>query len=493
MNKQLAINTDRSSLKRLARASDRAVGVYVLALIAISNLYVLAYLVDSKFSVDFANIVVPILLLFASLFLPFYLVRSDPINIWAPFTWFSIAVSVFVAFGPLVYYFGNDLTIGFLQSKWHVSDTDLLLINSLNILGVILVSVSFYLTSLIANKSFGAGKSALSVNSRRNMTLVILVVGIVIKYFFALPYEFGASSTVLPGVIYSLAPMTKIALFLLAYMAAKNGGAWSILFVTFGGVELYTDFLRFSKSEFILTLVMPFLGIYYYRRKTSQLVMGLLACLLVYGLYTPIVKAGRLGIMGISGNISQASLSTRKELAINALTDYASAVSNEEEVQRWWTRLSYADVQVFAVDRYRDGMPGDSMKYVLYTLIPRAIWPEKPVMSSAGIDFTELYSGHRGSSTGLGVFIEGYWNGGVLFLAFISVFIGFALSLLTKSVKPHLREDNFFYIPVAFMGIDIGMSISKWFVSGFLGALVILVFYYLALRVVLSRRRKLKY
>src|SRR6185437_16813150 len=76
------------------------------------------------------------------------------------------------------------------------------------------------------------------------------------------------------------------------------------------------------------------------------------------------------------------------------------------------SRLSYVNIDAFVVDRYDSGVPGDTFHNAGAVVIPRVLWPNKPIITQLGSDLNLRVFGQEGSSLGIGHFAEAYWNFG---------------------------------------------------------------------------------
>jgi hypothetical protein len=455
--------------------------------------YLTAYVTGATDIGGVIHVVGPISLVFGCSWMAYVLVRFDPVNLWTPFPWFLVAVAVYFGLGPLVFIYGHPDTIKAVQNLFPLGGDELIFVSLLNLVGIYVVGIVFLGMSPTAShlRSNRGGLPLAENHNPRYFVLAILLVGLLLKFTLVLPYEFGLSTFVLPGALNNLSSLSKLGLFLLGFMASRYGGVW-ITFLVIGVIfEVGTDVLRFSKKELLMTMIMPFLGVYFHSRKTKVLVWGGVIVVLAYFIYSPFVHSGRAGVTFLAGNHYQASLSERLTISINAGENYGSSVIKDQR-QGWWSRLNYANVSGFAIDQYDRSKPGDSYRYALYTFVPRIIWPSKPNMTSDSIAFTRLFTRNEdaGSATGISIFAEAYWNGGWLYLIIVSVLVGVIFAVITKTASRQLRAGRFIFLPVAFLGIKIGTNVSNWFVPGYIGAFVIFLAYTLILGFLFKKRMR---
>ena len=138
--------------------------------------------------------------------------------------------------------------------------------------------------------------------------------------------------------------------------------------------------------------------------------------------------------------------------------------------------------------RYDAGHPGDTFGMAKYTLIPRFLWPGKPIITSLGADFTELALHHRSSSTGIGAFGEAYWNGGWPIVVLVCVYVGLLFAVVSCVALKLIGQLEFAFLPCAWIGIKMGFRIDGWLVPTYVGAVVIYLAYFLIIWVLFLRR-----
>ena len=132
-----------------------------------------------------------------------------------------------------------------------------------------------------------------------------------------------------------------------------------------------------------------------------------------------------------------------------------------DDPQMWWARFYYSNAQVFAIQEYDAGRPGDSLMLALIAPIPRLLWHDKPAIES-GYDFYRRLTGSNTSSFGIGFFVEAYWNGGWLAVILCSIMLGWLLGAVTVSLAAQQAVGNLWALPLAFLWIRIGSRVDGW-------------------------------
>jgi len=93
-----------------------------------------------------ANQIGPILLSASCLTMVYALIRLQPLAIWSALPWFLAVYALYYGFGPLVYIYGLEESVTFMETLYVVGPHDLLRTNLLN--SVALLSVNIGVLSL---------------------------------------------------------------------------------------------------------------------------------------------------------------------------------------------------------------------------------------------------------------------------------------------------------------------------------------------------------
>src|SRR5262249_34655872 len=149
-----------------------------------------------------------------------------------------------------------------------------------------------------------------------------------------------------------------------------------------------------------------------------------------------------------------------------------------EGVQIWWFRLNYAPTQNFAMTEYDNDRPGQTFKQALAALVPRPLWPDKPVIST-GHEFNEMITGDDESSSGPTLFGEAYWNGGWPFVVVMCVYLGSLFSVFAWYTVRAMSSYDFRWLPCAFFGVFMGGRVDDFFVLIYIGMAAATMVYYL--------------
>ncbi len=438
------------------------------------------------------NCIGPLFLLAACLRTAWCICKAEPMACWTPVPWFLAASSAYFGLGPLIYVFGQDEAIRHLDRVPLLSD-DLWRTNLLNATGL-LVICSIFLLGLALSKSTGWSDTLKGTtispphSEAKAATLMFLAIGLPVKYFIALPYEFGLLQGMLPGSVYALESFTTLAVLTTAYLS-RSSKSWRPLFYCLFSLEIAVGLARFSKQAFLVVLILSALGRFLASRNRSELGLSVVVVAITYIALTPMVTWSRIELIDRVGNFYEAPLSLRFQVAGDAVGELRHGTLSDGQIaQAWWQRLCYANTQALVMRRYDAGHASDSLSLAVYSFVPRALWPGKPNMTRIGVEVTELAYGHRGGSTGVGVFAEAYWNAGWAGVVGVGVYIGLLFSLISRFSLRTMQRGQWLYLPCIFIGIKMGFRLDGWFAADFVGTVFIGAMYAGIISIWLGRR-----
>jgi hypothetical protein len=433
-------------------------------------------------SYDLLNAYGPIVLAVCCLGGIVLLLRESALWMWSPLVAFLAAVAVFHGLGPLLHVFGDPVAIAYANQFSTMSSEELASTNLLSLAGTACVVAAFTLSGKLLKRrgSRAAGLQAkLAPGFVRVVTCSVIGIALPVKYFLVVPYLMGWTDTdfILAGVLQALSCLSPLCLFLLLYNAWSRSKVFyvpaAVLFVG----ELTTGLLLFNKTAVLTTLAIGFLGFYFLKPSKALALGGLLSISVVYLAITPIVSRGRMFLVPGSTSLSD---------RVQALNDAWD--SNEEVSGRipegWWTRLCYSNAQAFCIRQYNAGIPGDTFGLIIPALIPRVLWPGKPIIT-AGYEFNQLVTGDHRSSSAAGIFGEAYWNGGWVALLLACVYIGALLSWFSQIAFDCVARRDLRWLPFGIGGMLMASSVTDWFASTYVGGALTYAVYLVCIRVMM--------
>jgi hypothetical protein len=400
--------------------------------------------------------------------------RGARVALLSPLTWFLLASAAYFGLGPLLFYYGSPETLNYVQAFYFVTDHSLLRVNLLSAICIFTVVATYHLVR--RQRILSGFESGLRVGhvSWQRWLVVYAIVGFTVKYFLYLPYAYGLLAFVPPSSITVYGFLTFPALVLLSRAVFSGARRYAVVLGIVTSLEILAGLLTFSKLEVLLTIVALAIGAHLATRRLRVVASFFGGALVVYYLTIPLVNYGRRQV-GISG-----SAETRSSV----VGDYARGegrVSDEgaDSIQVWWSRMCYANAQAFVMDAYDAGQPGTSLENQLVALVPRFLWPSKPIITR-GDTLTYLINGSTSSMSSPTSFAEGYWNGGwsmaVAFAAWIGVVFAFADEVCLR----RLAAGDMGPLPLACLTVVVGLRPDDWFGPNYLGGFAIIITVHLA-------------
>ena len=448
---------------------------------ALSLLYVIAAEWLGESSISLLNQFGPATLAAGCLGGFLFLMKRYPLTIWSPLPWFLLTSSAFYGFGPLAYYFSTPETVDFMDGLYVVNERSLLRTNLLNSVCIGTMTLTAAILVLIAPMR-ATNIREYHQQSTKRLAWVFLALAAPVKYFLVLPHITGTLSYVLPGAIQHLSQFMGAAIILLFIVIARGEKRYIPLVALILLTEVGFGLIELSKTALMQTGLLMLLG-FWLRRPNIAVVMvsGLCGALLYVTVLSPFVTFARI-VIGASSAKETADIDTAMSAYDNIGRHDLAVLS--PEVQGWWARLSYANVQAFAMERFDEGNRGTTFELLPYVVVPRILKSDKPLMTS-GIEFTQLLLGMEDTThTGLGFFGESYWNGGWPLVLVTCVYVASVLVVISRFAMRVMLNHEYAYMPIVLFGIQLTLTgATDWFVPTFAQGLLEVLVWLLSLYV----------
>lgn len=444
--------------------------------------YFAAYLFAGNVTLEWANRLLPGLLLGSLTITGYRLVRADAYMIWSPLPWFLGAAAAYYGVGPLIYHWGSAASIAYADAYYQVTESSLWRTNVLNAIGITVTLLGYSVAAMTLVRRQEGTSADLDWTLAKRAVLMLVLIGGVTKYLIAVPYSFGLLDFTPPGSLLQLKHLSALAIVVLLLGVAKGQRRWRLPLIALISLELATAILEFSKLSVLVVLIMIVLGWYLADSRPRVLIFGSAVLALTYLALTPLIPFGRDQIVLASGTQFRAGFGERLRITrryIQSGLQFGSASSSG--YQDWWIRLNYANAQAFAMESRDGGHGGNSFALAAYALVPRILWPEKPEIA-VGRQFTYLVTGDRATATAPGVFAEAYWNGGWLLVVVTALLVGGIFGGFTRYSLLKMRKLEVGFLPVIFMGIQMGFRLDDWFALTYVAPLAIAVILHLFLK-----------
>lgn len=507
MNSKTIRLSDSTSGLTLAMQPDEWRRAYHVAL-ANAAIFLLLALVLTVMKPDTLALIlsVPAVFFLGSLLAFLLMVRSG--GALAAVAWFVFGSGVF---------FGLGVIAGGLHAHPHSdflfgSDTRYLIqVNLLNACSVLIVLAAAYPLVNMQGRLAVPRDVSLADAIEPTLKKVFPYVVAVSAAAVGLKYAFFpvADSLVLRGLaakIYLIIP----ACFLLLGLLWRSS-SWPIRLVA-GGVfmlDVLNGLIGFSKYPIVVAMLAMAIGIWLAWRATRIIVLTLLVMAFVYIGISHMVSLGRAHIeydpvrnsvsdrLAILADVSKASVdvdSKYQTIANDKVVDIdlkeMSAIRGR--LRAVGMRFDVASIQGFLINEYDSGRPGKSFVDYWAVFIPRALWPEKPIVTRFGTELNAKYyfvpgGGIQNTSSIAPTYsAESYWNHGYMGVILVSSLLGLAIGWLTRCWQRAAAGQDYAFLLVAFPVVLWAGYVESWVVATYLGEFVIFVVILFLLRAVFS-------
>lgn len=386
----------------------------------------------------------------------------------------ALSTGVYFAFGPLLHVFGPADAIAYSRSWFPIGAGDAIRITGVNFVGFAMAGLtcaSFRLSliSHIAERTAGSWARV----PPATVFLFFALAGVMTQFLFVLPYDLRLSQAAPSGLLRQAENLGVIAI-MVGWAARRNGPRWvdpcakALLLL-----EICIGLLQFNKNASLLPMLAAGIGEYLGTRDTRKVLVSAALAILLYWFMVPIVTYGRQELSPRSGGEpAPADLVERKDIVMRYFTTRQFRDPADEIPSGWWVRLNYLSPQQAGMEMYERGHGGEDFGRVRWIVVPRFINPDKPEMTVAGVDFNQKVVGFRTTSTGTGVFIDGYYNLGWLGVFITSMTYGFALRVYANIARPVLQASAFIMYPLVFKGVHVALRADGWWLADVAGPVV---------------------
>ena len=310
--------------------------------------------------------------------------------------------------------------------------------------------------------------------------------GMILSHVFVYPSQWGQLHILVAGALTSIGGIADVGFGMAAYLVARGSARMRWMLLTLWPLHLLLLVLTFSKSAMVTALLFPAIGAYLGHKRLWKLIIACLGIMVVYGLAQDFVHFGRAEIMSRTGTIWRAGYLERVGIVQKYFRyKVGDSVANHAlEEESWWLRLNYSQVQALAM-RFRErGRFIDTLGNAWALFIPRVIWPGKPRYIAPGIKFYTLVTRNTGTSLGLSVFGDVYWQFGWAGIVVIMPLIGWFFAMMSwRSVQVMLHH-NYIRMPLVLLSITTAAGgLTQFFVNGIIAVIPMYVAYALLINV----------
>lgn len=398
---------------------------------------------------------------------------------------FSAFFAIYFLIGSTYIYLGSEEGIAIIMQEYSITAPDVFRVNSINCIGFGIALLSSCLApKKTLNTFFKRIKLTISKREKNFFTGAIFL--IILIFNFAIYHnDFQLKPSIIPGIVRNIAATIPI-MIVLGFRAKGNVSIASITVSLLTAFSLsFFGLMSLNKSSFIIPLIAFAFGIFVRYRSILLFLGSLLIIGYIFLKIAPAVTYGRVHL----DEIDKTSIEQRYSLFRNYFNSTENIsitkeqqshpkekVELEKPYYSVFARFNYLNTQVAAINFYDIGNGGDSFRNIGWIFLPRLIFPNKPVLT---LDMVGLYekitgTGFRGSSSGIGIFIDGYYNKGWGGVVLVSILTGFILSFTSALSRKISKAKLYFLYPIIFMGLYMGFRIDGNFITDYLGVAIII-------------------
>lgn len=383
-----------------------------------------------------------------------------------------VLAGAFIAYyvlGALLIPFGPQDAAEAAQTYYRVDASLAMRVTAVNCIGFGLALVSGSLVgrhwvSGWGQKAIGLGRF---ISQEWVIAAFLLVGGI--SSFYVLAFDIDPRpGEVVPGLLRTMSLLLLVAITVAAAHRGR-GSAWllsSAIMLTV--IQALGGLLLLNKTGVLLPMVALLAGLVLRLGVLRVMVPGLAALLAVFLLIgNPVNTARNRQVLG-----DQIDWSERFAFMSEGVLRSSNAALEGD--YHPWVRFCYLTPQGAALDFYDTGLGGDDYSLLGWVFLPRFLFPDKPVMTASGSGFHYKVMGGDTSSTGIGVFVDGYYNLGWWGVIVVGIAVGCMLAWTSAFAAEVYRARALIWLPMALLGSFMAFRIDGGFLPDYCGTFVLL-------------------
>lgn len=379
-----------------------------------------------------------------------------------PFLILVGAFSLYFLFGTLLLVIGPEEQARYALQWYPTNARDAVRVTAMNLIGLamLLFAAGFFPNKRI-EKSAQPAIAFFGRLDLQKVFWVFFVIGVGAKLMVLRVDIAATGDVVVLGTIRTLAGLTQLAILVGILYRGRGAGGIHAVAVTLAVFDSVMGLLLLAKITTLMPIVVLLLGLYL-RRPSMKLIVSAVAIVAVglVVLARPIGDARPMLEEGGDKSISARFQILREVFGNGTDSGYGSGP---------WSRICYTVPQVAAVDLYEQKQGGQDVELLAWVFVPRALVPDKPIMTRSGTDFNRKVTGYVTTSVGTGLFISGYYNLGWIGLLLASILAGWILATFAAISRAVVAAGSMIMLPVGLMGSFMAFRIDGHFVSDYLG------------------------
>ena len=410
--------------------------------------------------------------------------RKSPLALISPVGPFAGIVLAYFCIGGLVPVIADAPTMSVLLDTVDFSAADLARVHGIVGLGILCVSLGVLaVTATQSPEPLVVGKTMNRRTFERSV-VAFLVIGLPTHLLLTLPQSMGLFTFAAPDAFVQLGRLATLGVLLMGFGLARgllNQRIYRPIHITTASLLVLTGVVQLSKVDIFIQGGAAIGGYFLANPSRKTALITLSVGVVVYVIIAPLIVVAR-EVAAFGGG----SISARIEASQDVIAVGREILDQEDRPNIALLRISYVNVMAWTVDQYDRGNPGHSVtENALWMFVPRALFPEKPLVAGIGRQITYLVTdADPETSTGTTIFGEAYWNGGYGGLIVISFIVGSILGFLTIqsfNALTSLHPPAMLWVWAA--GI-MGERIDGFFLTDYIGPLVTWCVLYLAINTI---------
>ena len=359
---------------------------------------------------------------------------------------FTAAFAFYFLFGASLLSFGSEEEIARSLNYYFIDARAGLQVDAVNGIGFGIALITSAISPRRWFERHTARVASVASNVSPPLVMFLLIIFGSGAMLNALSVDFGFRDGVVGGVWRAASLFSTVAVFLGAAYRGKFARTMRVAAILLALTSAVAGLLLFNKTQVLISLGALITGLAMRYRAPLIFPVGLVGLALVYLAIGGVVSYGR----GQLGEESTTALSVRWRIAMDGFT--ARFAGDDRAQTTPWGRLCYVPSQGAAMDFFDADAGGDEIRLIPWLFVPRFIAPDKPIITQSGADFHEKITGHKGSSTGQGIFSSGYYNAGWLGVILASVICGWILAQTSAAANAILSQRAMLMLPLGLLG-----------------------------------------
>ena len=396
---------------------------------------------------------------------------------------FSLFFCLYFLIGASVASFEQDDPAKFNVTGLPINEQFLWLTDAINLIGFgIALGVSTIFRPVYLEAKIGHLAETLNQKlaiSSRTLCALLICIGFVAKVYLFLNVVSQNLETI-SGIYHYLALALPFGIFVFVLFEEQ------LYFKTMCGLALLVagssliGVLLFSKFD-VRAPAGAFFAAYSVRKKSIlTLALTIVGCIGILGELAGAIQYSRDRLL----DLGSADALTRFDIFIDGMTAARSAAESSIYAAHGdnttdyflWGRFSFTEPQIFAVQLYEQGQPSLDWFLWPWVFVPRFLDEAKPIMSLAGqILFSKMLP-RTGSSVSIGIFVDGYYNGGWLGVIIFSGVAGWILSCTSAIAKVVQHKQSVVLYPLLAVGLYIGFKVDGFWITDYLAPFITLAY-----------------